>query len=558
MSIELRKSGISTIGNVPWGTHFCLFYKTREDLADILIAFFEEGLRNNEFCMCFTADNMDAEEMERLLRTALPDYDVRLRMGQIEIVPHDQWYLINGVFDRDRVLKGWADKLKQAQDRGFDGARVTGNTFWLDKPVWRDFMDYEAAIDGAIEGRNFLVLCTYSLDQCGANEIVDVMSTHQFALMKKDGVWKLIEHKDMKETRRALRESEEKYRLIVETAEEGIWVVGGDDRTVFVNQKMADLLGYSVSEMIGRGPCEFMGEEAGAAAAQDIRRCRQGETFRVKRKFCRKDGTELWVILSLSPFRETDGTPGDILAMIIDVSDLVKAEKEMHEAKMQAEMYLDLMGHDINNMNQIAITNLELAAEMLDIPPEGISLIHKPLDMLKNSSRLIENVRKLQKVREGTMAIERIDLGRLLDELKEHYSSVPGKEVSIRLERTDSLVEANGLLRDVFANIIGNAIKHAEGIVPVEIDIRMTNAEEDGKRFCRISIEDNGPGIPDEQKVKVFHRFSRGQTKAHGKGLGLYLVKTLVDSYNGKVWVEDRVAGDHTRGARFVVMLPAL
>ncbi len=56
----------------------------------------------------------------------------------------------------------------------------------------------------------------------------------------------------------------------------------------------------------------------------------------------------------------------------------------------------------------------------------------------------------------------------------------------------------------------------------------------------------------------MFHRFQRGETQAHGKGLGLYLVRTLVEDYHGKVWVEDRIKGDHTKGARFVVILPAV
>lgn len=70
-------------------------------------------------------------------------------------------------------------------------------------------------------------------------------------------------------------------------------------------------------------------------------------------------------------------------------------------------------------------------------------------------------------------------------------------------------------------------------------------------------VEYNGPGIPDEVKEKLFHRLERSATKAHGKGLGLYLVRTLVEGYNRDVWVEDRVPGDHTQGAKFVILLPA-
>jgi signal transduction histidine kinase len=76
--------------------------------------------------------------------------------------------------------------------------------------------------------------------------------------------------------------------------------------------------------------------------------------------------------------------------------------------------------------------------------------------------------------------------------------------------------------------------------------------------YYRVGISDNGPGIPDELKKKLFGRSQRGPTKTTGRGLGLYLVKELVDDFHGKVWVEDRVPEDYTKGSRFVVMLPAL
>jgi signal transduction histidine kinase len=76
--------------------------------------------------------------------------------------------------------------------------------------------------------------------------------------------------------------------------------------------------------------------------------------------------------------------------------------------------------------------------------------------------------------------------------------------------------------------------------------------------YCTVTIDDNGPGIPDQLKELVFNRLQRGDTKAKGSGLGLFLVKSLVESYGGKVWAEDRIKGDHTGGARFKVLLPIL
>jgi signal transduction histidine kinase len=82
--------------------------------------------------------------------------------------------------------------------------------------------------------------------------------------------------------------------------------------------------------------------------------------------------------------------------------------------------------------------------------------------------------------------------------------------------------------------------------------------DDKGGRYCLASVEDNGQGIPDDLKRRIFNRQLEGTARTERIGLGLYIVKTLVDSYGGKVWVEDRVKGDHTKGARFVVMLPAI
>jgi len=103
---------------------------------------------------------------------------------------------------------------------------------------------------------------------------------------------------------------------------------------------------------------------------------------------------------------------------------------------------------------------------------------------------------------------------------------------------------------------LSNSIKHSTG--PVEISIVLNKVFEAGREHYKVWVEDDGPGIPDDLKSKLFQRKMRGRTKTTGSGLGLYLVKKLVEDLNGRVWVEDRVPGDPSKGARFVVLLPAV
>ena len=218
----LVKTGIDVIGAVPWGTHFCQFYQNKQDLLDILVPYFKAGLENNEFCMWVTAEPLNEGEARAAIAKAIPDFAQYQARGQIEILPHDQWYLKDGVFDLQRVLDGWVEKLNQALVRGYAGMRVTGNTAWLERNGWKDFTEYEAEINNVIGKYKMMALCTYWLDKCGASEVIDVVNNHQFALLKRRGSWEIIESTIYKQTRKALAASEERFRDMFQESPIGI------------------------------------------------------------------------------------------------------------------------------------------------------------------------------------------------------------------------------------------------------------------------------------------------------------------------------------------------
>ena len=128
MNMNLRHSGIGIIEDVPWGTHFCQFYQTTEDLIDILVPYFKTGLENNEFCMWVTSQPLEVEEAKEALRKVVPDIDVYLKKGQLEIISYSHWYVKEGAFDSDRVLNGWVEKLNKALANGYDGLRSVSYT----------------------------------------------------------------------------------------------------------------------------------------------------------------------------------------------------------------------------------------------------------------------------------------------------------------------------------------------------------------------------------------------------------------------------------------------
>ncbi len=240
-----------------------------------------------------------------------------------------------------------------------------------------------------------------------------------------------------------------------------------------------------------------------------------------------------------------------------DITERKIAEEALKSAKSDTELYVDLMGHDINNMNQITMGFLELAEDIMKfegkLDLDNIHLLDKSIQSLQNSSILIDNVRKIQREKLGLYNSEIIDIGSLLAEVTSQFQDVPGRQIKITYEPVDGcLVSANALLKDVFINLIGNSIKHSYG--PLTINIKVDRETENG--YYKVIVQDNGPGIPDNLKKTLFDRLNLDNTRARGKGFGLCLIKMLVDDYHGKFWAEDRVPGDHTQGVKFFVMLP--
>ena len=194
-SSERRDSGIALVGQLPWGSHFCQFYNSQEDMIDIVVPYFRAGLENNELCIWATSDFLDTGDAIEALSTRAPGFSDYRKNRQLEVFPPTEWYLKGGSFDLERTLGMWMAKHDEALSRGFVGLRVSGAPHWIDsKQDWDDFTAYEAEINNVNGGTKLLVLCTYSLQKCGVVEILDVVRNHEFALAMNRGKWQMLRH----------------------------------------------------------------------------------------------------------------------------------------------------------------------------------------------------------------------------------------------------------------------------------------------------------------------------------------------------------------------------
>ena len=341
MRESLRRSGIDIIGDVPWGMHFCQFYQTKEDLMDIIIPYFKAGLENNEFCMWIVSQLSEVEEAKEALRTAVPDIDIYFKKGQIEIILYNHEYVNEGISDSERVLNGLVEKLDQALSNGYDGLRLTENAFWLEKKDWSDFADYEKKLESIIGNYQMMVLCTYSLDRYNATEIIDIVSNHQFTLIKKEGKWEQIESS----MRKKAEEKIQSLANIVESSYDAIITKSLDGIITSWNKGAEQIYGYSAKEVLGK-PISILDPSRLVEETKELieliiqgDRIHHYETLRL-----RKDGTIINVSLTLSPVFDASGELTAISVIARDITKSKRAEEKLRENEERYRLVTEQTG----------------------------------------------------------------------------------------------------------------------------------------------------------------------------------------------------------------------
>ncbi|MFX0008616.1 MAG: sensor histidine kinase, partial [Candidatus Hermodarchaeota archaeon] len=241
--------------------------------------------------------------------------------------------------------------------------------------------------------------------------------------------------------------------------------------------------------------------------------------------------------------------------------ELRKSEKLYREAYERAELFKDIFTHDINNIFHNIKSSAELISMLkaksgnLDNLDEFFQIINNQID---RGIKLINNVQKLSKLDESDIKLRDVCVSEVLEEaIQFAYKSAQDKEIDIQIynKNPDTLVIANEFLLDVFENILHNAIKYNQN-QPIKIEIRIYRTENNRKSNILIEFKDNGIGITDKSKEVIFQKGYKKENHVRGMGIGLSLVKKIIESYNGKIWVENRIKNDYNQGSNFILEIP--
>ncbi|HUU76165.1 MAG TPA: ATP-binding protein [Methanoregulaceae archaeon] len=222
----------------------------------------------------------------------------------------------------------------------------------------------------------------------------------------------------------------------------------------------------------------------------------------------------------------------------------LQLSEEIIDANQKSNLYLDIMMHDINNANLASLWYGDLLIETLD--GEAREMADKMIEGIKKSREVIKSLETIRKIQENHEDLKEIDLDSVISQEIRHFP-----DADIEYGGCSVMVYADELLGEIFTNLLGNSLKFGGNNVKIKIDIDDSGGDE-----VLISVADNGPGIPDDLKEVIFNRFKKNGEQGNGKGLGLYIIKTLLESYGGRISVENKIEDHEDEGVVFTFTLP--
>lgn len=371
---------------------------------------------------------------------------------------------------------------------------------------------------------------------------------------------------DRDQSTRHAESSEALYRQIVDTASEGIWVVGADGLTSYVNQCLADMLGYERDELMRRPLWDFLSDGGRAEALRLGQLSVQTLPTRVEASFKRRDGDTLWALVSTSEICDRSGVVIGTLGMMADVTERRRVAEELVAAKQTAEAaneakstFLATISHEIRTPLSAILGFTDLMMEDVlgeDQRASFMATIHRNAKAL---SRLINDVLDLSKVEAGRLEVElapmRVqDLAQDLVVLFDETAKAKDVDLTVSIDTAcpESVQTDSTRLRQILINLVGNALKFTSaGHIAIHFTHR--NFDDCASRLS-VTVSDTGAGIEIDAQRRLFASFSQADhtiaRRYGGTGLGLALSRKLARALGGDVVLVDSAPG---RGSIFEV-----
>lgn len=333
---------------------------------------------------------------------------------------------------------------------------------------------------------------------------------------------------------------------LMDTMVDVLLVLGADGQIELANEAITDVLGYDEADVVGSPVDAIFAPPKTNEELSDMltdgafveRLLTEGSLTDAEIYFSTQGGDPVPMSVSASVMEDAEGAVTGIVCVAKDIS-------ERKEAEETAAYLHSLLRHDLGNKLQTTKGFLQLIREEEQLPSGADEHIETALRSLDEAAMLIEDVRVLERI-DGDQPLQPVSLDDVI-------ATCIGRHGDLREQRDITIdngvddghtVLANSLLKELFSNLLENALLHSAGST-IELAARETDDA------VIVTQVDDGVGIPDEQKDRIFEKRFRGP-ESSGSGLGMHLVERIVEAHDGEIEVSDAEAG----GARFDVTLP--
>lgn len=545
---ELRHSGIDILGELPWGSHFCDFFESKEDLLQILVPYFKAGLINNEFCLWITSDPVTVEAAYEALHNEIENFDQYKRKEQITILSHEDWYLKDHTFVPDIVINGWYQKLSRSLNKGFDGMRVSGNEAWLDREVWKNFIDYERNLNSSLKDQRMIVLCTYPLAKCDAHAVFDVSQVHEIAVTRRKGNWEIVEVPAIKKTKSQLardkKELEEKVaertkeltvintklikeieqhkitqdtllrteanlRTVFEATDTAYLLLESDLTILLFNHRADDFVRKVFNWKLNARDNihDFLTADRQAQFTDRVQRAVKGEQISYETNFVLKDDSSLWYHVRLFPVPKDDAGIFGLVLALSDITERILLEKQLERERVEKQQEItDAVITAEENERQ------EIGRELHDNVQQILASARLFLSMVKNDNMSGSNDSYMQQTNQLIMSaideirnlshsmitpfIEKTTLKEAIEKVVLNTSNTSGIKISIEVAGLNEEKLSEKLRLNTYRIIqeqLTNILKYAKATSV------LLKIEQDHEKLT-LTIQDNGIGFDMSKK----------------------------------------------------------
>ncbi|MHA1756095.1 MAG: ATP-binding protein, partial [Promethearchaeota archaeon] len=322
------------------------------------------------------------------------------------------------------------------------------------------------------------------------------------------------------------------YKKILDNISDLIIFLNKDYQIIIGNKALSDTLKIKLNDLIGQNCCKFWNKKEECLKICPVKKTM--ETGNIEFAEIVDFNNISWFVKSY-PVKDDNGNIVGAIEIRTNITEFKKLKRDYQEEYKRAEFYKDLFTHDINNILQNIKTSVELynffkKEKNLQQLDELIEIISS---QIKRGERLVSNIRKLSQLNFFNQNLKPINiyesLRKVITYIKKSYRNRQ-LDIQLNLRNKKIYIYANDLIIDLFENILINSTIHNNNDI-IEIIINSDKLQKENIDYIKLEFIDNGMGIPDERKELVFQRSQYIESLGKSLGLGLSLVKNIVELY---------------------------